>query len=401
MNKKILLFLLALFSFKAIANPDIIVSEVKGVRELKRKLEELRLPVDETVFVFDCDGTLTNESTPTAGKKAVSRGDAVELLKAISAENYPVIVSSAWHDFNDFLRKIRDLGLAEVLKLDVEDDDNGFHIARRHKETTEFTEIVKAEDFAKSKCLVHTTDSAVKPKFSFLKPTCTCNSNVEANKRRVAGRVYFIQKQGQIVSVAGQYSDIDRFSQKLYYRQKALAPMVVYPGRKFKHVVFVDDNLKSLTILERDVKTASYLLSPERPTGGAAGDVNEKGDVSKVHFFFLPGIYGGQVNADLVDADTDDEDSGSYEEADAPNDSDDAGAAATTTGGSTTDPATSTSGSGDVSGLSFAFAAGLSIADLADDDDDAEGGEAEMRELALSKSTDSLNQGEDSLTHNH
>lgn len=386
--KKILFYLLAmLLSVEAFAQPDIHVIEVPGIRALKRSLEALQLPVEDTVFIFDCDGTLTNESIPTPYKKAWTRGDAVDLLKAIVEAGYPVLVSSAWHDFEAFIKRIRDLGLAETLKLDDAREQKGFFIAKRNAEAGDFTDILPADSHARANCGLHQKGKA--------EAACSCESLDIAERQRLAGQAFFIKKQGMLVSVAGQYSGRDSVTKELYYRQKAFAPMVTFPGRKFKHVVFVEDNIKTRDILEHDVKEASYLLESDASSEDeAAADDSEK---TQVHMFFLPLIHGVQLRADDVNAETDnedDDDSGSYESDGAPDD-DDAAATATTTG-STNDPQTSSS-STTASDPAKPISLSGRFARLALDDDGEEDeavlgdkDENDMREEGLKRSTESL-----------
>lgn len=309
MKYKVLFSLLFLLSFEAIANPDIMVIDVKGYRDLDRRVEALKLPQEDTVFIVDCDGTLTNVSVPENEGKAAPRGDSVRFFKEKIVPKYPFVVSSAWHSFDECEKRVRELGLEKELGLGEQQDEQNCAYVADFSSKKVLPVLKPAAKFSVETCPVHT----MRPAFSLSKPVCSCITNVVADKKRTQGTLLRIMKKGKLISVAGQKSGRDSTTNKLYYRQKAFAPMVAYPNRKFKHVVVIDDNIGALRALQHDIQHVSYLMNGQQESDDNDDDSEE---ITKIYFFLLPQIHGGQFYADLLDVDTDDESSGSYEEPD-------------------------------------------------------------------------------------
>ncbi|MEN8237232.1 MAG: hypothetical protein ABFQ95_06820 [Pseudomonadota bacterium] len=78
------------------------------------------------LLVLDLDGTLTNKSSPS-DDEAQPRENAVEFVKNMIDRGVKVVVSSAWHDFDATLKRIRDLGLEKKLNPDMKNKECMHH----------------------------------------------------------------------------------------------------------------------------------------------------------------------------------------------------------------------------------------------------------------------------------
>ncbi len=101
----------------------LIIEETVSIEDIHNKSMALfgSFKPGEVAIVSDKDGTLTHVSVPTDVRDGVkSRGHADLVLLKLIRMGCPVVVSSAWDDFLQTTRELRELGLGDVLKLSDE-----------------------------------------------------------------------------------------------------------------------------------------------------------------------------------------------------------------------------------------------------------------------------------------
>lgn len=189
-------------------NEDIILnSSIKNIYEYINKLLISGVSPESILLVLDVDGTLTNYSNPNdhIGQPAEPRGDSVQFVKDMVNKGVKVVVSSAWkvqeasgsfddrEGFRQTLRRLRDLKLDEVLKLDTN-----------------------------------------------TQPKCGAQSIFRIS----VGYCHL----GLVASVGSDYFD--------YYRRKAFAFKYVYPDLDLdtiKYVIFADDSEENIAEFRKDI----------------------------------------------------------------------------------------------------------------------------------------------------
>lgn len=75
---------------------------------------------DAVLVISDVDGTLTSLSHPDDSPKAppaVPRGTAVQMIQDIQQKGSPIVVSSAWDNFNGTTKRLTELNLSKTLEI--------------------------------------------------------------------------------------------------------------------------------------------------------------------------------------------------------------------------------------------------------------------------------------------
>ncbi len=72
------------------------------------------------VFIFDVDGTLTDEQMPSGGVTYPRSSEIINFVKALHSLGVTMIASSAWDQFNHTVGRIRALGLCDIFQAKKE-----------------------------------------------------------------------------------------------------------------------------------------------------------------------------------------------------------------------------------------------------------------------------------------
>jgi len=75
---------------------------------------------EAVLVISDVDGTLTSRSLPNDNldaPPAVPRGSAVQMIQDVQRNGSPVIVSSAWNNFNGTTKRLRELNLDKTIQI--------------------------------------------------------------------------------------------------------------------------------------------------------------------------------------------------------------------------------------------------------------------------------------------
>ena len=83
---------------------------------IMHKVSQLLESVDpkKIVFIFDVDGTLTDEELPSGGLPYPRSSPMINFVRALHSLGVTMIASSAWDQFDHTVKKIRQLGLGDI-----------------------------------------------------------------------------------------------------------------------------------------------------------------------------------------------------------------------------------------------------------------------------------------------
>ena len=113
---------------------------LEDVKIYTEKLLNNNVLPESILLILDVNGTLTNFTNPNHSlnsKNIQARGEAVPFVKNMVDKGVRIVISSAWHSFEETLERLRHLSLEEVLKIPstqpyVQNDDyilfNDIHV---------------------------------------------------------------------------------------------------------------------------------------------------------------------------------------------------------------------------------------------------------------------------------
>jgi len=284
------LFVSAL-SFEAHAHPPTEVA-CAGVRAVKLHVDELltRYSPNEIAVISDNDGVLTDQSNP-GPRPAKPRGDMVKVLKEWHQKGIFVTVSSAWDLFNETLKKLRTLGLADTLGLESDDSDSDSEnetvsATISNTDTTVFNSDhsrTQAEEAAAREAAEMSQPRLEDPLHSIEGQEMLTRMLTPLIMERDNGRQIDYIKQGRVISARQNPSP------EIFYRAKYFA--LDYADRgdllPFKAVVIIDDSLGNLDLCKKNMHRTKWYQSAE-----------------EIHLLSLPSIFGKINRDDLLDPGT-------------------------------------------------------------------------------------------------
>lgn len=102
--------------------PIAIESILSVAEEALRISREHNVPPSRISIVFDLDGTLTQCRDPKTYKGPAQANDAVnEILQFLIEQKFQIVISSAWHIFEESLKRLRELDLSHLIEGRVEE----------------------------------------------------------------------------------------------------------------------------------------------------------------------------------------------------------------------------------------------------------------------------------------
>lgn len=171
--------------------------KIKNIQHFFDEIKKIPLNLKKTIFIFDLDGVITNQSHPNTkskNKKQIKpRGSIIDLIKILQEAGSHIVISSAWKDFNETLQRVISLNLGEILDL---------------------------------------------------------NQTFIVNDPNLEAKYY---QNGNLISVR-----YDNNLNQEYFPQKALSAHYVYPNIIFEDVIFIDDTKSNIPIFKNDIKDMPY-----------------------------------------------------------------------------------------------------------------------------------------------
>lgn len=227
------------------------------------------VPGKKIIVISDLDGTLTSKGHPSILQAVKPRGCSQDFINFCFKHKINTVVSSAWDIFAETLFRVKKLGISDILLTTEADpiyeallDTLRRSIAQANQDkaiflnqhpTTEEVNSFLRDQFinTENKIKESFTNDQIKQKFEIhigLKKTFY-NPNNPLDS--IAIEYCHV---GNVVSIRD--TNHDNFTPQ-FYRNKALAPLIVYPNLDYleiDHVIFIDDSSVNVEVFLEDMK---------------------------------------------------------------------------------------------------------------------------------------------------